>query len=123
MRLAKRIFIGAAIWGVLIVTPLYFMEGYYSARYGGVQPLWYYGFAGVTLAWQFAYLLCGLDPVRYRPLMPIAMAAKLSFGIAAIILWQTGRTPFDLWLITTPDLILVALFFWAWTKTPRTYPA
>ena len=43
--------------------------------------------------------------------MPIAMAAKLSFGVAALILWQTGRTPFQLWLITTPDLILVVLFF------------
>ena len=121
--LARRIFIGATIWGVLIVTPLYFMEGYYASRYGGGQPLWYYGFTGVTLAWQFAYLLCGLDPVRYRPLMPIAMAAKLSFGLAAIVLLQSGRIPFELWLITTPDLILVALFAWAWTKTPRTYPA
>jgi hypothetical protein len=119
MQLARRIFIGAAIWGVLIVTPLFFMEGYYSARYGAGQPLWYYGFACVTLAWQFGYLLCGLDPVRYRPLMPIAMAAKLSFGVTGFILWQTGRTPLQLWVVTTPDLILVALFFWAWTRTPK----
>lgn len=118
MRFAKWVFRASFVWGVAVVAPLYFMEGYYAARYGGGQPLWYYGFAGVTLAWQFAYLLCGLDPPRYRPLMPIAMAAKLSFAVAAAVLWQAGRIPLQLWQITVLDLLWVALFLAAWLRTP-----
>ena len=40
------------------------------------HPELYYGFVGVTLAWQIVYVLIGLDPLRYRPFMLLARSAK-----------------------------------------------
>jgi hypothetical protein len=120
MRLAKGVFTAAGIYGLLLVTPMYFLGGEVQRRFGTlVQPLWYYGFVGVTVTYQLAYLLIGRDPARYRPLMPIAMLAKLSFGIAALTLYLRGLSPGQLTAVAMPDLIWVALFAWAYVKTPK----
>jgi hypothetical protein len=78
MRFAKWVFLLAGAAGIVIMIPLYFLE----ERLGRDNPPpinhpeWYYGFLGVTLVWQFMYLLIGLDPVRYRPAMLAAAAAR-----------------------------------------------
>ena len=51
------------------------------------HPEQYYGFIGVALAWQFAFLLVASDVRRFRPLMLPAMAEKFLSAGAAIWLY------------------------------------
>ena len=70
MIFARRVFLIAGIYGLLVLLPLYFME----ARIGRDQPPaithpeYFYGFLGVAVSWQVAFLVISRDPVRFRPL-------------------------------------------------------
>lgn len=55
------------------------------------HPEFFYGFIGVALAWQVAFLIMSTDPARYRPLSCAAVFEKFSFGIVAIILFAYQR--------------------------------
>lgn len=80
------------------------------------HPEFYYGFVGVALAWQVAFLIIASEPARYRPLMLPAILEKLSFGIAAIILVALGRTAPMVIPFATIDLTLGGLFAAAWWR-------
>src|ERR1700680_4877192 len=88
VRFAKIVFRVAAIWGVLVITPLYFMFDVISRNDPPpiTHPGFFYGFAGAALAWQIAFFLIAKDPVRHRPLMIPSMFEKLSYGAAVIVL-------------------------------------
>jgi hypothetical protein len=120
MRFAKRVFFGAGIWGVAIVTPLYFLYEYIGRHYPPplTHPDFYYGFVGVTLAWQIAFLLIATDPVRFRPLMPAAMVEKFVYVVTMSALYATGRLQFAQVLVAGPDLVLGILFVAAFVVTP-----
>ena len=120
-RFAKRVFFWAGLYGILVLAPLYFMEGKLARDFPPAfsHPEQFYGFLGVALAWQFAFLLIARDPVRYRPLMPITWLEKLSFGAAAVVLMALGRIPAAVFALGCVDLVLGGLFVVAWTKTPR----
>src|SRR5436190_23649968 len=92
MRFARWVFLLAGASGVLMVAPLYF-EGWFFQDYPPAinRPEFYYGFAGVTLAWQVVYLVIGSDPVRFRPVMLPAVLAKASFTAAVPLLYAAGR--------------------------------
>src|SRR6478609_3711137 len=59
MQFAKRVFLIAGIWGVLIMVPQYFNEGWIGQHLPPAitHPEYYYGFTGGTLAWQLAFLV------------------------------------------------------------------
>jgi hypothetical protein len=78
MKFAKGVFWGAGIWGIVILTPLYFLYGTVGSLYGSpiTYPQFYYGFVGVAMAWQFAFLVIGSDPVRFRWMIIPSMAEK-----------------------------------------------
>ena len=121
MKFARWVFNIAAIYGVLIVTPLYFMERTIGEQNPPAitHPTFFYGFAGVTLAWQLLFFGIARQPVRLRPVIPFAVIEKLSFVIAAIVLYRQGRLDHnDLWLAAI-DLILALLFFLAWRGLDR----
>ena len=68
MRFARVVFAIAGVWGVLIMTPLYFTIDAVGRAYPPpiTHPDLYYGFIGVTLAWQIAFLRsprtpCGIE--------------------------------------------------------------
>lgn len=69
MKFARWVFLVAGIYGLIVITPLYFMEGVL----GGVtppaltHPVFFYGFVGTALAWQVLFLFSG---ARSRPLPP-----------------------------------------------------
>lgn len=111
-RFARLIFTVAGIWGVLIVLPLYFLESWINVQRPPAitHPEHYYGFIGVTLAWQFVYILIGRDPKRYRPVMILAMIAKSSYWLAVLVLFLFGRVTTEVFLISLPDLLLTILF-------------
>ena len=92
MTFARRVFQVAAIYGLLVLVPQYFLEGKTGRDFPPAitHPEYFYGFIGVAVAWQLAFLVIARDPVRYRPLMPVAVVEKLAFGVPAILLYATG---------------------------------
>jgi hypothetical protein len=99
MSFAKIIFRIAGVWGLLILTPLYFFFDRIGREYPPpiTHPDFYYGFIGVALVWQIAFLTIGSNPIRYRPLTIAAMLEKL---------------------VALPDFVLASLFVVACLKTP-----
>ncbi len=119
MNFARRVFLIAGIYGVLVIAPMYFLE----ERLGRDDPPpithaeFYYGFIGSALAWQILYLVLSRDPQRFRPLMPVAIFAKLTFGIAAPILFAMGRASGTVTALASVDLLFAALFAAAYVQT------
>ena len=108
----RRLFFVAGIYGVLVVTPQYFME----TRIGLDQPPaithpeYFYGFIGVVLVWQLVYITIGTDPIRYRPMMLLAALAKFSFTAAVAVLFALGRIPAITCIFASIDFALGVLF-------------
>src|SRR5215813_649354 len=121
MRLARWIFLLAGVSGILLVIPPYFLE----AKTGVDDPPpinhpeYYYGFFGVTLAWQFLFLVIASDPVRYRPAMLAAMLEKAGFAFAIPVLFVLERVP-GVWLgFASMDATWLVLFASAFVLTPK----
>ena len=93
MRFAKWVFLLAGVSGALLVVPPYFLERQTSEDYPPpiTHPEYYYGFLGVTLAWQVLFLVIASDPVRYRRAMLPAMLEKASFAVTIPLLYAAGR--------------------------------
>jgi hypothetical protein len=121
MKLAKIVFRVAAIWGVLVITPLYFMLDLIGRNDPPpiTHPGFFYGFAGAALAWQIAFFFIARDPMRYRPLMIPSIIEKFSYGAAVVILVLRQRMHSSDLLFAGTDLLLGALFVVAYFKTPR----
>ena len=79
VRLARRVFAIAGIYGLIVLLPLYFAEPLLAARAPVNHPEYFYGFIGAASVFQLVYLTIARDPVRFRPLMPLAVLAKLNF--------------------------------------------
>jgi hypothetical protein len=119
MKFAKVLFWVAGIWGLLVITPLYFIFDSIGRKDPPAitHPGFYYGFVGVALAWQVAFLVIARDPVRFRPMMIPSMLEKFLYGPVIAILVVQGRTnPRDL-LFAATDTLLGALFVAAYLKT------
>src|SRR5438067_12321196 len=58
MKFAKIVFWVASIWGILVLTPLYFMSDLIGRQDPPpiTHPAFYYGFVTVALAWQIAFM-------------------------------------------------------------------
>jgi len=120
MKFAKYLFYVAGIWGILVITPLFFIFDKIGQQDPPpvTHPLFYYGFAGVALAWQFVFLVIGSNPVRFRPLMLVSILEKLGYFLPPVVLFLQHRVhPVDL-LISCGDALLAVLFFVAYLKTP-----
>ena len=122
MKTARLIFTIAGIYGLIVLTPFLFMERMIAeATPGGLtHPEYYYGFLGAGLVMQLVYLIIGRDPVRYRPLMPIAAAAKLAFFVPVLILFLQERVPGPTLAFASVDALLAFAFLYAWRITGRT---
>lgn len=118
---ARRVFLAAGLYGLLATVPLYVLESALVRDRGTpiTYPEYYYGFAGLAVAWQLAFLVIARDPQRYRPLMPMGVLEKLGFGGAALVLWMLGRTGGSTAAFGAIDLAWAALFVLAFLKTPR----
>lgn len=119
MRFAKIAFWIAGIWGLLVITPLYFMFGLISRTDPPpiTHPGFFYGFVGAALAWQIAFFLIGVDPARYRPLMIPSLLEKVSYGAAVVILVLERRMHASDLLFGGVDLLLAVLFVMAYVRT------
>lgn len=121
MKFARVTYWIAAIYGILVLLPGFFLESEFGRTSPPTvtHPEFYYGFYGSALVWQFAFILIARDPVRYRPLMLVTVLEKAGFLIACLWLWSAGRLgmigPFYGSLI---DGLWMVLFAIAWTRTP-----
>lgn len=119
MLFAKRVFFWSGVYGLVVLAPLYFLESTLNevAPPPIAHPEHFYGFVGVALAWQVAFLIISRDPVRYRLLMIPSIIEKLSFGVGTWALLLTGRIPVQPVLGGTVDLVLAVLFVMAFLRT------
>jgi hypothetical protein len=119
MKFAKIVFWIAGIWGLLVITPLYFLFDFISQKDPPAitHPGFYYGFVGCALAWQVAFCFLATDPVRYRPLMLPSILEKATYAVAIVVLVLQGRTrPTELVFAGT-DALLGLLFVISYLKT------
>jgi hypothetical protein len=121
MKFTKVVFWIAGIWGLLVITPLYFMFDLIGRKDPPpiTHPGFFYGFVGTALAWQIAFLFIARDPVRYRPLMIPSIIEKFSFNGAVVILVLEGRMHSSDLILAGTDLLLGVLFIVAYFKTPH----
>lgn len=129
MRAARLIFAVAAVYGIAVLLPGLFIEQGPVPLYPPLaQPEFYYGFYGSALVWQLLFIAIARDPVRYRPLMLVAVLEKAAFFLPCLWLWQSGRMaplsgPF---IGAMVDGLLMLAFLLAWRLSrpaPVTAPA
>ena len=120
MKLAKVVFRVAGVWGLLVITPLYFMFDAIGRKDPPTinHPGFVYGFVGTALAWQIAFLFIARDPVRYRPMMIPSIIEKFTYGSTVVILVLQGRMHGSDLVFAGADLLLGVLFVIAYFKTP-----
>ena len=119
MRFAKVVFIAAGVWGIVVLTPLYFLIDISGRQYAAptTYPQFVYGFLSVAMAWQIAFLTIGTSPVRFRPLMIASMVEKFGHVMTVAVLYGQARISTLDAIAAGPDLLLGALFIAAFAKT------
>jgi hypothetical protein len=125
MKFAKIVFWIAGLLGFLTIAPLYFIFDVIGKQDPPpiTHPAFFYGFAGVALVWQIAFIFIATNPVRFRPLMIPAILEKLVYSVPVIILVLQKRTnPRDL-LFAAIDLALGVFFVLSYLRTPQTQTA
>jgi hypothetical protein len=118
MKFAQVVFIGAGIWGIAVLTPLYWLVDVTGRRYDPpTHPQFFYGFIAVALAWQIAFLLIGSNPMRFRALMIPGILEKFGFVATLVALFGQGRIASVDALAAVPDGLIGLLFVVAFVKT------
>ena len=118
-RFARRVYTVAGIYGLIVMLPQYFLED----RIGRdtpppiTHPEHFYGFIGVVVAWQVAFLVIARDPQRFRALMPVTVLEKLVFAVPVLMLWAKGRVAASVLPFAAIDLLLVVLFLVSYART------
>lgn len=118
MKFSRWVFSIAALYGVIALLPMYFQESMVATT----QPPaithaeYYYGFIGVALAWQIAFVLIAIDPSRYRLMILPATLEKLGFGLAAVALCLQHRLSPLMLAAGIVDLLFAATFMLAWWR-------
>ena len=119
MKFAKYVFIIAGVWGIAVLTPFYWLVDVTGRRYAPPTeyPHFFYGFFAITMAWQFAFLVIGSNPIRFRPLMVPSMFEKFSYVVTLVVLYNQARISAADFQAAIPDVILGILFVVAFVKT------
>jgi hypothetical protein len=119
MKFARWVYLIAGIYGLIVLIPQYFLETQNGVDYPPPinHPEYYYGFFGVAIAWQIAFLIISRDPVRYRLLMIATIAEKYTYGIAVLILFWQDRLTGPVLATGLIDLLLGSLFAFSFFKT------
>ncbi len=119
MKFAKIIFWIAGIWGLLVLTPLYFIFDLIGKKDPPpiTHPAFYYGFISVGLAYQLVFFVIATDPVRFRQMMIPSVLEKFGYGASLSVLYLQHRLhPQDL-ALGCVDLLFGVLFLAAFFQT------
>ena len=119
MTFAKYVFMAAGLWGIAVLTPLFFLVDITGRPYTAPTdyPHFFYGFVAVATAWQIAFLVIGSNPARFRPLMIPGFIEKAGYVIAAAVLHGRGCISAADAGTAIPDALLLVLFIVAFVKT------
>jgi hypothetical protein len=119
VRFAKIVFLIAGVYGLIVLLPMYLLEEKTGRDFPPpiTHPEFYYGFVGVAVAWQVAFLILSRNPVRYRPMMLPSILEKAVFGIPAVILFMQQRISTFTLAAGLVDSLLGVLFVVAYLKT------
>lgn len=121
-RFPRIAFAFAGIYGLVAMIPQYWLEEKISrdSPPAITHPEYFYGFIGVVIAWQLVFLLIAREPLRLRPIMPVAIVEKLAFAIPVIVLYSQQRVSRSVLGFGLFDLVLGALFVTSYLLTsPR----
>jgi hypothetical protein len=124
VKFAKIVFWIAGIWGVLVLTPLYFIFDMIGRNDPPpiTHPAFYYGFVSVGLAFQVVFLVIARDPVRFRPMMIPSVLEKFGYGATLLVLFLQNRLhPQDL-ALGCVDLLFGVFFLAAFFKLGKSEP-
>lgn len=118
MTFARWVFRIAGVYGLLVLAPHYFLENQIAAeaREQFTHPEFFYGFLGVGIAWQIAFLIIAHDPLRFRPMMIPSVIEKFSFAGATAVLFIQHRMAGTMFAAGMIDLALGVLFLIAWRR-------
>src|SRR5689334_1375979 len=118
---ARWVFRITGLYGLAVLLPTYLMEDQVAKEAPPYLPInhpeYYYGFAGVAVAWQVAFLIIAQDPKRFRPLMPAAMIEKFSFTAACVVLYLQQRISTFVLVMGFLDMVMGVLYVIAWRRT------
>ena len=119
MRFARIVFVGAGIWGLAVLTPLYWLIDITGRRYPAPVDYtqFFYGFLSVALAWQIAFLIIGINPLLFRALMIPGILEKFGWVTTLAVLYGQSRISAIDAQSAIPDLALGILFVAAFVKT------
>jgi hypothetical protein len=112
LNFARWMFRGAAIYGVLVLAPMY------AVAAPSDRPDSYYGFIGCALVFQWLFWIIGSNPSRYRSFMLPCIAEKLVYAVPALVLVAQDSAPAIIVPFAIMDLVLGAGFFVARTRMP-----
>lgn len=117
---ARRVFLVAGLYGILVLMPQFFME----QRIGKenppaiTHPEYFYGFAGVALAFQVVFFVISRDPCRYRAAMIPSILEKMAFFIPCVVLFSMNRLGWQMFGAGMIDFTWGVLFTIAFIRTP-----
>jgi len=111
-RFSRIVFLVAGIYGLIVLLPGFFGEKMLAEKMPPAitHPEFFYGFFGVAIAWQIAFLIIARDPQRFRPVIPAAILEKLTYCVACAVLFTLGRIPLIVALGGAGDFILGTFF-------------
>lgn len=105
-RFSRNVFLVAGIYGLIVLLPGYFGEKTLAQKMppAVTHPEFFYGFFGVAVAWQVAFLIIARDPQRFRPIIPAAILEKLIYCVACAVrlFWGGFRSS---WLWAAPEIL------------------
>ena len=111
---ARRVFLGAAIYGFLVLPPMYWLAP------GDEHLPAYLGFVGLALVFQAVFWIVGGDPLEYRALMLPSVAEKAVFAVPALILYAMQETAAVTAFFAAVEILLGSLCRVAWRRTRLT---
>jgi hypothetical protein len=119
MRFARWVFNAAGIYGLVLLTPVLFLERQVAAPAPKLDhPEYFYGFALVAIAAQVLFLIIARDPVRLRAAMIASMFEKFPFALVVPLLAMQGRVQTPVVVLAGVDFIWGVLFAIAYLRTP-----
>lgn len=119
MRFARWVFLIAGIYGVLVLAPLYVLEGAVAKTSPPAitHPEYYYGWTSAALVFQVMFLIISRDPARFRPMMVVAMLEKFTWIVAIWTLAGLGRLSGGPLYVGSIDFVWGVLFVAAYLRT------
>ena len=122
-RFARRVFFWAGIYGVLVLPPHFFLESQIGRVFPPAitHPENFYGFISVALVWQIAFLAIARQPVRFLPLMPLAVMEKCLPSAFVLALIMMERAPMHLGLFAALDILIGGAFLISFLRLSKAF--